>query len=56
MTSKEKVVAWLSILGASIGAGATAAVTFFKDYTGIITAGSALIGAVIAFLITKNKK
>ena len=55
MDSKQKVIAWLSILAAAIAGGAGTATAFFKDYTAIITAGSALIGALIAYFITKNK-
>ena len=55
MTSKQKLVAWVSIVGAGVGAGLITAVNFFPDLTTILTSAGTLIGAIVAFVVTRNK-
>ena len=55
MTTKQKWVAWSSIVGAGLGAGLVTAINFFPDLTAILTGAGTLIGAVVAFIVTKNK-
>lgn len=54
MTQKQKIIAWSSIIGASLAAGFATAGTHFPDYTIVLTAASGLIGALVAFIATKN--
>lgn len=54
MNKNQKIIAWVSIIGASVGAGLTTAIKFFPDWTAILTAGAGLIGAVVAFIITRK--
>ena len=55
MTGKQKIVTWVSIIGASVVAGLTTAINFFPDFTAVLTAGAGLVGAVVAFIATRNK-
>ena len=56
MTTNQKLIAWVSIVGAGLGASLAAAVNFFPDYTTLLTAAGGLLGAVIAFIVTKNQE
>ena len=55
MTAKQKTVAWISIIGAGLAAGCGTAIRFFPDLTGILAAVGTLIGAIVAYITTKNK-
>ena len=56
MTRTQKTVAWVSIIGAGIGSSLVAAIRFFPDLTPILTAGGGLVSAVVAFVLTREKK
>ena len=55
LTSKQKVIAWVSIAGAGLGAGLVTAVNFYPDLTGVLTTSGTLIGAIVAYIVTRNK-
>ena len=55
MTQNQKVVAWVSIVGAGLGAGLATAINFFPDLTAMLTAVGGLISAVVAYIVTKKK-
>jgi len=54
MTNKQKMIAWVTILGAGIGASLTASLNFFSEHTAVITAAGGLISAIVAFVVTKK--
>lgn len=56
MNKNQKIIAWSSIIGASLVAGFTTATNYFPDWTVILTAVSGLIGAVVAFITTRNSQ
>jgi hypothetical protein len=56
MENNMKIVAWVSIIGAGIGAGLITAIKFFPDFTAILTAAGALIGAAVAYLVNKYRR
>ena len=56
MTTNQKIVAWVSIVGAGLVAGLGTSLTFFPDKTTLITSISTLVSAVIALLVTIFKK
>ena len=56
MTTNQKVVTWVSIVGAGVIASLTAAIKFFPNLTAVLTTGGGLIGAIIAFIITRKQE
>lgn len=52
MTTNQKVVAWVSIVGAGLIGSLATSLTFFKEQTVLITSISTLVSAVIALLVT----
>ena len=56
MTTNQKVVAWVSIVGAGLGGSLATSLTFFKDQTVLITSITTLVSAVVALLVTMFKK
>ena len=56
MTRNQKLVTWVSIIGAGVVASLTTAIKFFPDLTALLTAGGGLIGAIIAFIVTRKQE
>ena len=52
MTINQKVVAWVSIVGAGLAASLATSLTFFSQHTIIITSIGTLISAVVAAVVT----
>lgn len=55
MNKNQKIIAWVSIVGAGLVASFSAAIKFFPDLTAILTAGGGLIGALVAFIVTRTE-
>ena len=56
MTKNQKIIAWFSIVGAGLAAGIATAANFFPELKTVLAASGTLIGAVVAFVVTKNKE
>jgi hypothetical protein len=56
MTFTKKTVIFASITGAGLAASALAAIKFYPDMTGLLTAVGTVIAAAIAYITTKEKK
>jgi hypothetical protein len=56
MSRNNKIIAWVSIVGAGITASLLAAKEFFPNLTLILTASGGLIGAIVSYVVTKEKK
>jgi hypothetical protein len=56
MNTSQKVIAWVSILGAGIGGSLATSLTFFKDQTILITAIGAVVSTIVALVVTIFKK
>jgi len=52
MTKNQKIVAWVSIVGAGLAASFGSAVTFFSDHTALITGIGGIVSAIVALLVT----
>ena len=56
MTKNQKIIAWVSIVGSALIAGFGSAGTFFPDWTIVCTSAGGLIGAVVAFIVTRKSE
>lgn len=52
MTTNQKIVAWISIVGAGLAGSLATSMTFFSEHTMLITSISTAVSAIIALLVT----
>lgn len=56
MTKNQKVVAWVSIVGAGLAGSFATAITFFGDQTVLITSIGGVVSAIVALVVTVFSK